>query len=82
MLANVTLSLITPTVFEFAAQAGEEKEEARDARESDVDYSKAKVNPENLQQIVKNNKPVVNLDGSKLQSHQDNDMELLSKKHM
>lgn len=59
-------------------EAGEEKEEARDARESDVDYSKAKVNPENLQQIVKNNKPVVNLDGSKLQSHQDNDMELLN----
>ncbi|XP_078283330.1 protein GOLM2 isoform X2 [Rhinoraja longicauda] len=56
----------------------EGKEEAHDAQESDWDHKKAKVNPENLQQIVKNNKPVVNLDGSKRQSHQDSDMELLN----
>ncbi|XP_051896464.1 LOW QUALITY PROTEIN: protein GOLM2-like [Pristis pectinata] len=59
-------------------QPREEKEEAPKARESDWDYSKSKGNLENVQQVAKNNKPIINLDGSKLQSHQDSDIKLLN----
>ncbi|XP_059809023.1 protein GOLM2 isoform X2 [Hypanus sabinus] len=57
-------------------QLGEEKEEASKHGESDWNYKK--VNLENIPQIARNNKPAINLDGSKLQPHQDNEIKLLN----
>ncbi|XP_072888789.1 protein GOLM2 isoform X2 [Hemitrygon akajei] len=57
-------------------QLGEEKEEASKHGESDWNYKKA--NLENMPQIARNNKPAINLDESKLQPHQDNEIKLLN----